>query len=74
MAAFVASCCKEGEQVAKDYCNVPAKWATELEQELSCLKQSSSSLEHQTSEHREMAQKGAEGEDQDVSLPCYYRM
>jgi hypothetical protein len=43
MAAFVASCCPEGEEVARGYCEVAEQWATEFEHELRCSEQSSSS-------------------------------
>jgi hypothetical protein len=33
IAAFVASCCKGGEQVSKAYCDLAECWATELEGE-----------------------------------------
>lgn len=34
MSAFVASCCDEGEEVSKAYCNLLDQWATDLHRDL----------------------------------------
>jgi hypothetical protein len=58
MAAFVASCCPEGEQVSKGYCDVVEQWATELEHELSCSKQAfTDATEKRSSNQRQLEQK-----------------
>lgn len=44
MAAFVASCCTEGEEVSKAYCSLAEQWATELENELTVSQQAASTL------------------------------
>jgi hypothetical protein len=49
MAAFVASCCAEGEQVSKGYCDLAEQWATDLEHELSCSQQAASSIDEKAS-------------------------
>lgn len=44
MAAFVASCCKQGEQVSAAYCSLAEQWAAELEQELTECQEAEASL------------------------------
>jgi hypothetical protein len=58
MASFVASCSAEGEKVAKGYSDVAQQWATELEHELNCSKQTCTNANEQdSSQQRLMEQK-----------------
>lgn len=58
MAAFAASCCTEGEQVSKAYCNLAEQWATELESELTDSQQAvPSSGQESSAEQRHLKQR-----------------
>ena len=44
VAAFVASCCEQGEQVSAAYCSLAEQWAAELEDELTGCQEADASL------------------------------
>ena len=53
MAAFVASCCAEGEAVSREYCALAEQWASALEAELTKLQE----LDSTSSGHAELKAK-----------------